>query len=432
MRRTMAWAAAGVLTLSLLATSPATATTGSFYDPPADLPAANGELVRAEPMQLAASVSFGGSIAPLPGAATRIMYRTTDMNGAPAAASGVYIEPTVRWRGDGERPLVAFAAGTQGQGDACAPSKTLESGLVVESGAVAVGYEIPSIYGLLARGIAVVVTDYIGLGTTDRDHSYVVRLDSGHAVLDAARAADDVPGASVTASSPIGLFGYSQGGGAVASAAELAATYAPELPIKGTFAGAPPADLAAVLRSADGTSLTGVIGWALNGLAQYDAEFAAAVTPELNEKGVSTLEALKAACIGDAIITSGTAFNKTSSWTTSGESLSQLAARLPAVRDSLAEQRIGTMLPNAPVQILTGTKDDIVAHPQAKQLASDWCAQGVAVTYVPVIQPVGSGGTGLNHLAPMITRAALSQQWLVDRLEGDRTSGNCSSLRWLP
>ncbi len=39
------------------------------------------------------------------------------------------------------------------------------------------------------------------------------------------------------------FWGYSQGGGAAASAAELASSYAPDLNVVGTYAGAPPADL---------------------------------------------------------------------------------------------------------------------------------------------------------------------------------------------
>lgn len=430
MRRSVAIAVLGALMLGALSTTPAHAA-GSFYDPPPSLPAAAGDLVRTAPMKLAASVSFGGAISPLPGTATQIMYRTTDADGNAAAATGVYIEPTKRWWGGGDRPLVSFAAGTQGQGDACAPSKTLQSGLVVESDAIAIGYEIPNIYSFLARGIAVVVTDYIGLGMTDRVHSYVVRLDSGHAVLDAARAALALEGASVTDASPIGLYGYSQGGGAVASAAELAPVYAPELNVKGTYAGAPPADLLEVMKSADGTSLTGVLGFSFNAIAQYEPGLAEVGTL-LNDTGRSALARLANACIGDALLTTGTAFTKTSSWTTTGETFSQLTARLPQARAAIAAQRIGTLAPAAPVQVLTGTKDDIVAHGQAKQLAKDWCASGVNVTYVPVVQPVGSAGTALNHLGPAITRSLASQDWLVDRLQGKPVASNCWALRVLP
>lgn len=431
MRRTVAIAVLGALAVSTLLATPAQAA-GSFYDPPSDLPATAGELIRTEPMRLAAQVSFGGAITPLPGTATRIMYRSTDANGLPVAASGAYIEPTTPWRDSGPRPLVSFSVGTQGQGDGCAPTKTLEKGLVIDSESMSVGYEIPSIYGFLNRGIAVVVTDYIGLGTTDRVHSYVVRLDSGHAVLDAARAALRLPGTTLSAQSPIGLFGYSQGGGAAASAAELAPSYAPELTIKGTFAGAPPADLAEVMRSADGTSLTGVVGFALNGIAQYEPEMQAALVPEISDAGRATLAALSTGCVGDAIITSGTAFTRTSAWTTTGETFAQITERVPAVAAAIDEQRIGRLKPAAPVQVLTGTKDDIVAHGQAKQLAADWCAQGVNVTYVPVVQAVPSGGTGLNHLAPMITRSLPAHEWLVDRFTDRPAFSNCWALRFLP
>lgn len=431
MRRTVALAVLGALSLSLLTAAPAQAA-GSFYDPPPSTDAAPGALIKTAPMRLAASVSFGGAVSPLPGTATQIMYGTTDADGLAAAATGVYIEPAARWTGGGDRPLVSFAAGTQGQGDACAPSKTLQSGLVVDSDAIAIGYEIPNIYSFLSRGIAVVVTDYIGLGMTDRVHSYVVRLDSGHAVLDAARAARDLESASVTDSSPIGLYGYSQGGGAVAAAAELAPLYAPELPVKGAFAGAPPADLLEVVDSADGSSLTGVVGFAFNAISQYEPGLAEVFTTELNAHGRDTLARLANACIGDALLTSGTAFTKTSGWTVSGRSFAQLADALPAVRDAVDAQRIGRLKPAVPVQVLTGTKDDIVAHGQAKQLAADWCAQGAEVTYVPVIQPVGTRGTALNHLAPAITRSVFSQQWLVDRLKGRPSASNCALLGILP
>ncbi len=431
MRRTMMCAVIGALAVGLLAATPANAA-GSFYDPPPEVTAAPGELVRAEPMRLAASVSFGGKVSALPGTATRIMYSSTDATGRPVAVSGVYIEPTKRWWGGGDRPLVSFAEGTQGQGDACAPSRTLEKALVVDSEAIAIGYEIPNIYAFLDRGIAVVVTDYIGLGTTDRVHSYVVRLDSGHAVLDAARVASAVPGASVTDDSPVGLYGYSQGGGAVASAAELAPTYAPELDVKGAYAGAPPADLAAVMRSADDTSLTGVIGFALNGISQYEPGLQAALEPEISDHGRATLSALSTGCIGDALLTSGTAFTSTASWTTSGDSLYDVAQRVPEALAAIDRQRIGTLAPEVPVMVLTGTKDDIVGHGQTKQLAKDWCAKGVDVRYVPVVQPASSHGTALNHLGPAITRSLQSQEWLVDRLEGRTMYDNCAFLPLLP
>jgi dienelactone hydrolase len=118
--------------------------------------------------------------------------------------------------------------------------------------------------------VAVVVTDYAGLGATDRLHTYVNRLDGAHAVLDAVRAARNLEGASVTVDSPVGLYGYSQGGGATAAAAELQPSYAPDITLAGTYSGAPPADLTEVTKAIDGSDLAGALGWAVNGFLQSD------------------------------------------------------------------------------------------------------------------------------------------------------------------
>lgn len=64
---------------------------------------------------------------------------------------------------------------------------------------------------------------------------------------------------------PIAFWGYSQGGMASASAAELAATYAPELSVVGAVAGSPPADLGDLAVAGDGSLLSGGIGWVVDG-----------------------------------------------------------------------------------------------------------------------------------------------------------------------
>ncbi len=205
---------AGAIAAAALGATAASASAAvpSFYVPPTSLPATNGAIVRSQPQPLGASIVIGGVQVWLPAKATKNMYKSTDANGQSVAVTGVYLEPTKAWTGSGPRPLVSYAEGTQGQGDACAPSRTLQNTITVDSGQFSIGYEVPGIYGFLDKGIAVVVTDYIGLGTPDRIHTYVDRLDMGHAVLDAARAALNVSGASVTSASPVGIYGYSQGG----------------------------------------------------------------------------------------------------------------------------------------------------------------------------------------------------------------------------
>ncbi|GHA21534.1 triacylglycerol lipase [Streptomyces tauricus] len=395
----------------------------AFYNPPTTLPAANGTIVRSEPLPLALSLpSLHG---PLPGTATRLMYKSTDSNGKPVAVTGAYIEPTARWKGGGPRPLVALAPGTLGQGDQCAASMGLEHPLSFNGETVSVGYEDLSIYRLLAKGAAVVVTDYAGLGATDRLHTYVDRVDEAHAVLDAVRAARSLGGASVTTASPVGLFGYSQGGGATAAAAELQSSYAPDVTLAGTYAGAPPADLAEVTKAIDGSELAGALGWSLNGFLQSDPELRPIAEAHLNAAGKAALADLSTMCVGDALF--GYGYAKSTKWTTDGRSISEILAATPELKTYLDGQRIGRLKPSGPVRLATGVSDNLVPHGQSRDLAVDWCRKGADVTYKPVVLP-NVGSALLNHFAPLLTDQGDAIDWLTDRLSGERATSNCWSL----
>ena len=400
----------------------------AFYDPPAQLPGADGELVRSEPLPL--GLSLPGPQGPLPGKATRLMYKSTDAGGRPVAVTGAYIEPSAEWKGDGPRPLVALAPGTMGQGDQCAASLALEHPITLNGKTVSVGYEDVAVYRLLATGAAVVVTDYAGLGATDRLHTYVNRLDEAHALLDAARAARNVKGATVTSDSRVGLYGYSQGGGASAAAAEVQPSYAPEVKLAGTYAGAPPADLTEVMKGIDGSALAGALGWSVSGFVQSDPSLEEIADEHINTAGKAALDDLSTMCVGDAIFKYG--FKQSKDWTTSGKSIADVIATEPKLQATLDAQRIGKLKPASPVRVVTGTKDDIVGHAQARRLAVDWCAKGADVTYKPVELPNLGDGLLTNHLTPLITDQGDAISWLTDRLSGKAAGSNCGTLPALP
>ncbi|MBO0512863.1 lipase family protein, partial [Streptomyces beijiangensis] len=163
--------------------------------------------------------------------AWHITYRSTSATGAPNVVSGTVIVP--RDGRKGPRPLVTYAVGTVGLGDRCAPSANFPTGTAVEA---------TLINQVVQKGWAVAVTDYEGLGTPG-DHTYAVGRSEGHAMLDAARAAQRLGIPGVTAASQVGIMGYSQGGQASSWAAELHDSYAPELKVVGTVTGGVPADL---------------------------------------------------------------------------------------------------------------------------------------------------------------------------------------------
>ncbi|HVQ44483.1 MAG TPA: lipase family protein [Candidatus Saccharimonadia bacterium] len=120
-------------------------------------------------------------------------------------------------------PTLAFAPGTTGIGDQCAPS--LENPATGAWG----GYD-SHLSAYAVQGYAVVTTDYEGLRDPSRLHHYMVGELEGRALLDAVRALRRLPEAKNRLSSTnIFLSGYSQGGHAAFWADKIAARYAPDV-----------------------------------------------------------------------------------------------------------------------------------------------------------------------------------------------------------
>lgn len=357
------------------AANPATqAAPADFYQAPTSFPANNGDLIRQQPSSFFLDplklISSGANV-------TRVMYKSTNNQGKPIGVTGTVLMPQGSWLGFGPRPLIAMAPGTQGQGDSCAPSKLLALGQE---------YEGLLVKGLLARGYAVALTDYEGLGT-DGVHTYLARESQGKALLDMARAAINLNVPGLSKSTRVGIVGYSQGGGAAASAAELASAYAPELKVIGTYAGAVPADLQAVASSIDGGLYTGFLLYAVNGLASAEgfdiAQYA-------NAKGLSTLEKTAQECIFTTLPSS--AFLNTGTLTKSGKKLSELTKSGP-LKAILEKQNLGVVgKPNAPVMVGQSLLDDVIPATQAREFTKRWCAKGTTVEWTNTLVPTHVGG----------------------------------------
>ncbi|OZC33642.1 lipase [Gordonia polyisoprenivorans] len=415
-RRTWGIRGAAVLAAGALAATGASlaapsAQAADFYTPPAHFANAPGSIIRSEPSPLLLQIP--GIPNQWPGTAKRVMYTSEYQDGSPAAVTGTVVEPTAPWRGKGPRPTVVLGPGTVGQGDQCAGSKLMSFPLAIDPSkpSIAVNYSGLEMNLLLINGVRVAITDYIGMGTPGI-HTYVNRLESGHAMLDAARAALKIAGAP--ANSPVAFSGYSQGGGAAASAAELASTYAPDLNVKATYAGAPPADLSKVIDRIDGTAISGAIGYAINGLeARYPA-LKTVVDRQTNAAGHTALQRLSTQCIGDTILSYG--FQRTNSWTRSGQPLSAIVNADPQVRKIVGDQLIGKLKPNAPVLLEGGINDDVIPYDQVAQLYRDWKAQGATVSMVTNTLPPIFPGLVVNHALPMLTTLLPATNFLLTEL----------------
>ncbi|MGY1898568.1 lipase family protein, partial [Nocardia gipuzkoensis] len=201
--------------------------------------------------------------------------------------------------------------------------------------------------------------------------------------------------------------------------------YAPELNLKGTWAGGPVADLAAILERIDGALIGGAIGFAINGLLARYPELNKAVDRVTSPAGRAMLETLSDECIGDIITRHP--FVKTSSLTKDGRSLTEHLAAIPEAAPALAELRVGSLLPVTPVLITSGLNDDTVPYGQARRLAEDWCAKGATVTFrTNDLPPIFPGATIPNHFGPeMIDGFGPDNAitYLLDRLADKPVSG---------
>jgi hypothetical protein len=294
---------------------------------------------------------------PTPGAnAWQILYLSTTVSGARTAVSGTVLVPTAAYLGT--RPVVAYASGTQGWGDQCAPSREMASGTYDEQFAV---------NNLLAQGWAVTVTDYPGLGTPG-DETYSVGIPEGYAVLDALRAATLLPGSGLATTAPMGIEGYSQGGGAAGWAAQLQRSYAPGLRIQGVAMGGTPANLQAVAANINGSAFFAFLGGAALGFnAAYPARH---LLSDLTPAGQAALAQLGTMCQGQALATY--AGKRIQDYTVGG--INPIGE--PRWQQVLTANDLGTIKPPMPVLQYHGKADQVIPWQVEAALHRQWCAMG--------------------------------------------------------
>ncbi|SKA38913.1 Secretory lipase [Enhydrobacter aerosaccus] len=188
----------------------------SFYRWAQALPAQPGKMLREEPMPAQPEVTAAGL-------AKRILYTSTDLRwrAGIVPVSGTFYLP----KGEppaGGWPLVAWAHGTLGVADSCAPSWA--------------GHrprDATYINRWLEAGFAVVATDYQGLGGPG-PHAYLIWESEGRSILDSVRAA--LAGYQDKLARKVFITGQSQGSGAALGATRIAPSYAPDVPLLATVA----------------------------------------------------------------------------------------------------------------------------------------------------------------------------------------------------
>ena len=378
--------------LPVVAATPASADTGppgdAFYVPPSPLPAGGpGDVIW-----------WRTSASPVASAhAWQVLYRSTTAGGAATAISGTVLVPTAPFAGT--RPVVAYAAGTQGWGDPCAPSKSIAGNSFDEQFAVT---------NLLNRGWAVAVTDYPGLGTPG-DETYNVGIPEGLAVLDSLRAATRLAPAGLSGTAPMAIEGYSQGGSAAGWAAQQAGTYVPELRIAGIAGGGTPANLQAVANNINGSAFFAFLaGTAIGFNASYPA--AVDLQSRLNAAGKVAVATLDGLCQLPALALF--AGQRIENFTIGGVN----PITIPAIAAVLNQNNLGGVRPRIPVLQYHGLLDEVIPYSVENNLHRQWCAAGATSQL-------------RGYLAEHVLTQVLAQtdvvNWIAARLAGTPAPTNC-------
>lgn len=358
-----------------------------FYDTPAGFESAHpGQVLRQEPMDI--EVPAGGR-------AVRVLYRSQDAAENPTVTSGIIFLPAAD-SDVAERPVVAWAHGTIGLGDDCAPSRTENP---------ATGYTW--LGGMLERGWVVAATDYAGLGTAGQSQ-YLIGGSEARDVLNSVRAARNV---DAKAGNRFAVFGLSQGGHSALWTGTEADRYAPELALTGTAAAAPAAELPALLQEQFQSAASWVIGPDV-------AQAWPTVYPNLdltaviNARNLRKTHRLSEECVersGSAALVRHAL----------GESFFTLnPVTVPSWNQATREQTPPPSAADHPTLIIQSLSDQVVLANTTAALVQRSCLAGSDIQTLWL--------AGIMHQQTANTAGPSIVEWLGDRFEGKPTSPTCS------
>jgi Secretory lipase len=360
---------------------------------------------------------------PLPVKAVQLLYRSTGQRGQATANVTSVLLPPVRL---GTPRLVSY----QSFYDSLNPDD--EPSYAISGGGLSIGGAIPQLESglvapLLLAGYTVAVPD-----TEGQDADFAAGPEYGYNTLDGLRAAANAPATGVSASTKVGLIGYSGGAIATEWAAELAPSYAPDVDrrIVGSALGGVLVDPAHNLHYVDGTPVwAGVLPMAIVGVARA---FAIDLTPYLSARGAEVYAEVQKASITNVL---GQYPGLT--WAQMAKPEYAQPESVPEYVAAANQLIMGTAgTPSAPLFIGQGANGELEGTPgnkpgigrgdgvmiagDVRTLARQYCAAGVKVQYRQY--------DALSHVTSAVPWLGEAVPWLLARFSGLPASQNCAGI----
>ncbi len=322
----------------------------AFFAAPNPVPAGeHGDLVRWQAVELSFARGY------------RIMYLSQTVAGAPTVVTGL-VAASDNPPPFGGYPMLLYGHGTTGLADPCAPSVVIED---VTSDAP-YSSEFESLSHRTDDGWVVVATDYEGLGGPG-SHPMLVGVSEGRSMLDAGRAARQIPGVYVADTTAI--TGFSQGGHAALWATQLAAEWTPEQSIIGTVIGAPASEPAALASWATPQPERSALSVGLvAGLAVAHPEALANLPAVLTPAGMELVQAWDTHCFDQPVTVA-----------TAGAFVATDPATVEPFASLLVANTAGTTATAAPMLIFHAEADERIPIVHSEALHARLCAAGQVV-----------------------------------------------------
>jgi hypothetical protein len=307
-------------------------------------------------------------------------------------------------------PVLSYQCAIDAVTPRCFPSYALRRG------ALALGslaqFEFVLMAAALAEGWAVSVPDHEG-----PEGRWGAPCEPGYRILDGVRAAIGCERLGLSASAPVGLWGYSGGGLATAWAAEVNAEYAPELNVVGAVLGSPVGDPANTYRRLNGSPASGFPALMVASLAHIYPELGRVIQQHLTDKGRSLLAAARRMTTVGGVLR----FANKDMADYVNRPLDQILD-LPEVQHVFNEIRLGTAAPAPPVLLVQAVHDSIVAVDDIDALAETYRAAGADVTYHRDMLS--------DHMLLHPMSAPMTLRWLADRFAGRPLTDSVMRTTW--
>ncbi|MCW2691251.1 MAG: Triacylglycerol lipase [Mycobacterium sp.] len=376
-----------------------------FYQPPDGYEHAKpGTVLRSRDVELA----FLGLI-PQRFTAAQLLYRTTDMNGRPEATVTTVVVPAER-TSHKPCPIVSYQCAIDAVAGRCFPSYALRR-RAKAAGALA-QFEFLLIAAALAEGWAVSVPDHEG-----RNGMWGAPYEPGYCVLDGLRAAQNFDRLNLSASAPVGLWGYSGGGLASAWAAEICAEYAPDLNIVGAVLGSPVGDLGHTFRRLNGTFYSGLPAMVVAALVRIYPALDRVIQQHATEEGKALLDKVEKMTTIPAVLT----MMHKDMGTLVDRPLDEILDT-PEVQFVFDNIKLGTSVPTPPVLIVQAVHDRIISVEDIDALANAYSAGGADVTYHRDLFS--------EHILLHPMSAPMTLRWLRDRFAGRPPRDHLIRTKW--